>query len=178
MPLIQVTIRFRSSYRAKEGVVRRIEKSHVCPTYDNVSQDCDAAVLRTRCPMIYESARPIRIGFKVNVPVGGKVQVSGWGRTEHGTSSDLLRTVRLPVISNTSCKAKYNNEIITPNIMCTYQPPRDTCQGDSGGPAVYNGKLVGIVSWGIGCAKLDNPGVYARIASPDISTFINNAIKA
>jgi len=41
----------------------------------------------------------------------------------------------------------------------------DTCSGDSGGPVVDVGgsRLVGIVSWGIGCATPGFPGVYTRI---------------
>lgn len=46
----------------------------------------------------------------------------------------------------------------------------DTCQGDSGGP-LYNentSTLIGITSWGIGCALDQYPGVYTKI-----SLFIN-----
>ena len=45
----------------------------------------------------------------------------------------------------------------------------DSCQGDSGGPIFLykNSKYiqVGVVSWGVGCADVGYPGVYADVAS-------------
>ena len=50
-------------------------------------------------------------------------------------------------------------------MICAGIGEKDSCQGDSGGPLVdVNRYLVGIVSWGEGCARDGYPGVYTEVA--------------
>ena len=93
--------------------------------------------------------------------------VSGWGTLSSGGSQPKkLQEVTVQVTENTKCGNYPQNEI-TANMMCAGADGKDSCQGDSGGPLVTKvGKryhLVGVVSWGYGCAAANYPGVYARI---------------
>ncbi|KAG8227076.1 hypothetical protein J437_LFUL007413 [Ladona fulva] len=74
-----------------------------------------------------------------------------------------LLHVKLHVVNQEECGAVY--EDITERMLCAGDDGKDACQGDSGGPLVQNGKLVGIVSFGHGCAQFLFPGVYARVAA-------------
>jgi trypsin len=103
------------------------------------------------------------------------LEVTGWGRTkEKGPRVDALQVGEVPYVDNETCNAKtaYNGKIL-PGMMCAGLAggPKitDACQGDSGGPLVLRGDdgevLVGIVSWGEGCARELKYGVYTRVSA-------------
>merc|ERR1719400_295882 len=58
---------------------------------------------------------------------------------------------------------------ITDDMLCAEAEGKDSCQGDSGGPFTVDVEgqhhLVGVVSWGLGCAKAGLPGVYSSISA-------------
>jgi len=79
---------------------------------------------------------------------------------------DKLYHVEVKYVPQSTCNSNYGGDI-TSNMMCAADPGQDSCQGDSGGPLMdrENNKLVGVVSWGIGCAVAGKPGVYSKISS-------------
>ncbi|XP_050298147.1 trypsin-1-like [Anthonomus grandis grandis] len=94
----------------------------------------------------------------------------GWGATaQHGALSPKLREVKVPVMSNIDCRQTGYTSRITDNMLCAgfREGKKDSCQGDSGGPLhIINGifhEVIGIVSWGEGCAQANYPGVYTRV---------------
>jgi len=95
--------------------------------------------------------------------------VSGWGALKEGSGGPrILNAVSKPVISNTVCKQAYSG-IYDSNICGGFAAGgKDACQGDSGGPYVCKKagqpwKIVGVVSWGHGCARPGKYGVYASV---------------
>jgi trypsin len=94
----------------------------------------------------------------------------GHGTTSSGgSSSDNLLHAEVSYVTTSECTSDYgyNNGSITGNMMCARDDGKDSCQGDSGGPLYdeVENTLVGIVSWGIGCADPSFPGVYSRVSA-------------
>lgn len=101
--------------------------------------------------------------------------VSGHGDTFEGSGdgSDPLRAVTLPMVSDSACADPlvYDGRFLAATMVCAgfFAGGFDSCQGDSGGPLVGSSttgpvRLVGIVSFGDGCGRVNKPGIYTRIA--------------
>ncbi|KYN35464.1 Transmembrane protease serine 9, partial [Trachymyrmex septentrionalis] len=129
----------------------------------------DIALIRLQQPVkIDENVRPACLPHKDSDYTGRNVKVTGWGRVQiEGEPSRFLRQATLKIMSFAACKNTSFGDHVTESMMCAYNDNTDACQGDSGGPLLYqriDGKyeVLGIVSWGIGCAVPGTPGVYVK----------------
>lgn len=148
--------------------------------WNNSTKDNDIALLRLAEPILERptggTELPIQYAILPQPSVGDltgvTTTVTGWGnRDPNGQDFPArLHEVEVSVISNAECSQAYNT--LTDNMLCAGVPGggKDSCQGDSGGPLVYQDVIsgewrqVGIVSFGIGCAEAEHPGVYARVS--------------
>ncbi|RXN05214.1 transmembrane protease serine 4-like isoform X1 [Labeo rohita] len=97
-----------------------------------------------------------------------------WPVTVGGELPSVLQKASVPLIDRSECsKPSVYGSAITPRMLCAgfLEGNIDACQGDSGGPLVYlssRWQLLGVVSWGVGCAREGKPGVYT-----DVSQLLN-----
>lgn len=137
------------------------------PEFDQDTFDNDIALLRVAAKFTFDlpHIQPILIGRNQNLPEGTVCSVHGWGVQSWGSSliPDILQTVDLSISNLDQCNSTYNGTI-TRNQICAYEIDKDSCSGDSGSSFVCENFLVGIVSFGYGCALPDVPGVYTKVS--------------
>lgn len=158
------------------GVRRNVTRITIHPNWNPGTFDSDVAVwqLSTSATGI-----PLATLATGDGAVGANLLVTGWGAlTEGGSFPINLRKVSVPLFNRTDCNdANSYNGDITARMLCAGRTSGgiDSCQGDSGGPLTRgtgNTVLTGIVSWGIGCARPNLPGVYTRVSNTSIRNFI------
>jgi len=145
------------------------------PQYNPSTVDYDYALIQLDGDSKF---RTIDINtVEINIPDVGQAPInvwtSGWGTTSEGAYDlpDLLNKVEVPLVNNKDCNSAtaYNGEV-TDRMICAGLPQggKDSCQGDSGGPLYIKQTsgdflLVGIVSWGEGCARPDKFSIYSKV---------------
>ncbi|GAA1555767.1 serine protease [Kribbella sancticallisti] len=127
----------------------------------------DVAVMTLATP--FEGVPALALETSTAADAAGAASVVyGWGSTKNTGPADTFQKVAVPVLGDAYCEKAYASQNYTGagEICAGYEEGgKDSCQGDSGGPLVLNGRLFGVVSWGIGCAEAGNPGVYAEVAT-------------
>ncbi|MFE1314181.1 trypsin-like serine protease [Streptomyces sp. NPDC058755] len=145
------------------------------PSYSATTIDNDIAVLTLANPV---KATPIRMttsGDTASYAAGTSAKLYGWGRTSSTTQdiSDTLKTATLPIQSDTTCSGFYSTDFVKGHMVCAGNPATgsDTgttsaCNGDSGGPLVVNGRIVGVVSWGVvDCVQKGAYSVFTKVST-------------
>ncbi|KAH0948456.1 hypothetical protein HN011_009680 [Eciton burchellii] len=169
---------------------RRVQIVASHPQFDARTFEYDLALLRFYEPLLpfQPNVLPICLPDDDETYVGQTAYVTGWGRLyDEGPLPSVLQEVAVPVINNTVCEAMYRNagyiEHIPHIFICAgwRNGGFDSCEGDSGGPMVIQRArdkrwiLTGIISWGIGCAAPNQPGVYTRIS--EFREWINQILQ-
>ncbi|KAF7660259.1 hypothetical protein LDENG_00285210 [Lucifuga dentata] len=161
-----------------EGTEQLIQVTQIISHQDYVplTADNDIALLRLSSPIVYTPyavpvCLPTRPLAELELWSVSMHMVSGWGRrSENGPTSTLLRRLQVPRIRTQQC-VEESGVSLTENMFCAgyIEGLQDSCKGDSGGPLVTRYKktvfLLGIVSWGKGCARPGNYGIYTRVSN-------------
>ncbi|XP_023799523.1 enteropeptidase isoform X2 [Cyanistes caeruleus] len=154
------------------AALESIDRIIINPHYMKQTKDSDIALMHLQHKVQYtDYIQPICLPEKNQQFLPGiNCSIAGWGNTKNeGSPSNVLQEAEVPLLSNEKCQQwlpKYN---ITENMLCAgYEMGGiDSCKGDSGGPLTFKDGdkwfLVGVISFGDGCAFPQQPGVYVRV---------------
>ncbi|XP_071954226.1 serine protease 27-like [Antedon mediterranea] len=154
-----------------------VEEIIIYPYYNDYTSDSDIALILLATPLTFnDNIQPICYSDTKFEP-GTQCYVAGWGVSGDGSLPSILQYTNVPLVDIEECRRNLSGSTVTDNMICAGHPEggKDSCQGDSGGPLMcVNGStwhLVGITSWGYGCAEPNFPGVYTRVSQ--FVDFIN-----
>ncbi|XP_055381914.1 trypsin alpha-3-like [Condylostylus longicornis] len=164
-----VTVRAGSNYYNRNGVLLPVSRILSNYNFNFQTMTHDIAMLKlsrslTASEMSIYGIQTIQL--QTTIPQDNSLtKVSGYGRlSSQGSLASTLQSVTVTLINWSQCNQRYNWRL-TSTMICAghFGGGRDACQGDSGGPLAYEGKLLGIVSWGYGCASAMYPGIYTSV---------------
>lgn len=156
----------------------RVVKTFKHPDYNRRTVDNDIALLRLETPADFsEYILPICLpGRKMAEQTlhqnGTMTVVTGWGKEDLDSSrfSSALNFIKVPLVNHDICSRQMSHNISN-NVLCAgiLGERMDACEGDSGGPMVtlYRDTwfLIGLVSWGEGCGRVDKLGIYTKVSN-------------
>ncbi|MDH6136060.1 secreted trypsin-like serine protease [Kitasatospora sp. MAA4] len=163
----------RTDLTTRAGSEVAVSNVWIHPQYSFEQNMQDVAVLTLAVPQNGVPVLPmVAQGDQGPYAVGTRAQVYGWGDTTgRANYAAALREVDVPIVADDVCARDYpggpDGAYDARGMVCAGEARggKDACQGDSGGPLVVEGHLVGLVSWGAGCAEARHPGVYTRLSA-------------
>jgi secreted trypsin-like serine protease len=174
-PAALIDVRIGSN-KSGEGERVPVQSVTVSPEYLGLTSENDISILTLS-----------RASTKAPTKVAGAAQrsiwnpgvlatIAGWGVTEEdGDAPDTLQKAQVPITTDAYCADAYS-DFDAETMVCAGFPEGgvDTCQGDSGGPLFASGLVVGVTSFGEGCARPGKPGVYARVADTKLREWVRS----
>ncbi len=165
--------------QSAQGQRVNVKRTIISPNYTDPTVGNDLSLIELETPLILNgtTVKAIRPQVKANSELEKPnvvAKVTGWGAlVEGGGTPDALQAVDVPLVSLSDASADYAQTLSSDQLAAGVRGVggKDACQGDSGGPLVVSDPstgdavLVGVVSWGNGCADADYPGMYARVSS-------------
>lgn len=149
-----------SIYLSTGYTTYNVSKIILHPRYHPLRMTNDIALIEVENDINYnEKVQPIQLGPEIPDNANVKGIAIGWG-----TESNVLHYLNVTTASWFECAVNY---VEIPNYdanICTKSlMPKGLCQGDSGGPLIVNNQIIGIVSFGKGCAE-KFPSVFTRVS--------------
>ncbi|CAF1326772.1 unnamed protein product, partial [Adineta ricciae] len=162
----------RQGYYA--GTIYRVSAIYVHEDYVSAQNGNDIAIIRLQYAV--DTSDTVNIvclppSASFVVPTYRRVVITGFGLTsEGGKLPYTLQQASIQILP--TCDGIYSQYNRYTQICAGLQSGGvDTCQGDSGGPLVYKPRgsqqwvIVGITSYGVGCARPGYPGIYTNVAA-------------
>jgi trypsin len=162
-----------------QGQTLAVDRIVVHPDYEDTGT-FDAALVHVTADIASPSIPLAAVGEDSLEADGAPLTVAGWGTEFFGSPlipADL-KSVDVETVADDACTTNGLMGFQPDSEMCAETLGGDSCQGDSGGPlfGTVEGRVtqVGIVSYGLGCATPQFPGVYGEVNNVTIRGFISS----
>ncbi|XP_053546861.1 acrosin [Bombina bombina] len=156
-----------------ETQIRKITKLIIHEAFNPVTMLNDIALLKADKPIKFNNYTQAACLPPVSININSMTDcyIAGWGVTSEDSyeAADILQEAQVDLIPTKRCNSTmwYNGAVYFSNLCAGYEEGGiDACQGDSGGPLMCRPKIgspftvVGVTSWGSGCAQAQSPGIY------------------
>lgn len=174
---------FYGSYtlHSDRGRYASVKSLHIHPRYTSTDLTNDIALIELNQTIDNVHILPLAEARPSEFTTGS---IAGWGTLSYNSPvyPNSLQEAHIPILENASCPTLHYFNDRSKGKFCAgpLEGGTDSCYGDSGGPLIIqeNGQweLLGIISYGIGCALENYPGVYTDVNY--FSPWIANTITA
>ncbi|GAB1303317.1 Serine protease 29 [Apodemus speciosus] len=164
-------------YGGKE--LLKVSRVVIHPDFVHAGLGSDVALLQLADSVqSFPNVKPVKLSSEsLEITKKDVCWVTGWGAVTMYRSLPppyRLQQVQVKVVDNALCEELYHNatkhrdrgqRLILQDMLCAGSHGQDACYWPLVCNVTGSWTLVGVVSWGYGCALRDIPGVYARVQS-------------